>query len=209
MKKLALIFGLLVLATLALAELAVIDSSGERMELSFENKNWSLSQAGEYVSIQAPGMSSDPVIGAPRLPYLEFKVAVPYGGEIRIDLLDSRIETVQLEALLQPGPNMIEQDGIWIADYQVDPAQYRPVERPIAEPLPLASFRGYYFVPVRINAFKYDGERGLQVLQRARIQVTILGDTGVRSAPVTDKLADILLNEVVNPQQDEVLEYQL
>ncbi|PKN75119.1 MAG: hypothetical protein CVU49_04665 [Candidatus Cloacimonetes bacterium HGW-Cloacimonetes-2] len=201
MKKLVLIFGLLVIATLAVAELAVTGNSGDRLELSFENDNWSISQAGEYVSILAPGMSSEPVIGAPRLPYLEFKVAVPYGGEIRVDLLDSRFEAVQLSALLQPGPNMIEQDGIWIADYQVDQAQYRPVERPIAEPLPIASFRGYYFIPVRINAFKYDGQRGLEVLQRARIQVAILGDTGSRATPVTDKLADILMNEVVNPEQ--------
>ncbi len=201
MKHSILIF-LLVLSLSGLwASVELISSSPRELVFEYEPGEYELVEAGDFFYISAPGMNSDGIIGAPSIPYSELKVAIPPGGEISVSLLSEDYQSLPLLKPIQPVPNVVDQYGVWINNYVKNPELYTSFSHNVFELLPNGSFRGYSFVPIRINPFRYDGNTGLRVATNLRFKVTISGNTDYRSPAQTEPLAETLLSLILNPEQ--------
>ncbi len=184
-----------------MASVEMISSSPRELIFEYQPGDYELVEAGEFTSISAPGMNADELIGAPSVPYSELKVAVPPGGEISVSIVSEDYQSLALAKPLQPVPHVVDQNGIWVYNYVANPELYSTTNRQVIELLPQGSFRGYSFVPIRINPFRYDGNTGLMLATRLKLRVSISGNTEYRAPAQTEPMAEALFNHLVNPDQ--------
>ncbi|MDZ4122397.1 MAG: hypothetical protein U1C33_08235, partial [Candidatus Cloacimonadaceae bacterium] len=175
MRSATLIFLGLLVSIGCFAKVSVLESSESRMLVQYSLEDFEIALDGDFSSIVISGFGFDESIGSPLLPYNEYKLALPPSGSVSYTLLSSRSEKIALQKRLLPVPLMTERNGISQAGYQIDEALYRQQSSPPLEMLPMSVFRGYSYVPIRINPFAYDGQTTLTVMQSAIIQIDISG----------------------------------
>lgn len=187
--------------TAIFASVEMISSNSQELVFEYHPDDYEISEAGDFTVLSAQGTNTDAVIGAPAIPYAELKIAIPPGGDVLVTLLSEDYQSLPLSKALQPVPNVIDNNGIWVYEYEKNPELYSRTQRAIFETLPVSSFRGYSFVPLRINPFLYDGGTGLRIATSLRFRVEIRGNISYRSAVQVEPIAETLFGHLLNPDQ--------
>lgn len=194
---------LLLLITLAplTASMNVLERSENQILLEYRLDRYSLSREQNYIRIDASDMAYESRIGAPLLPYSETKVGIPPQGSVSVTVLSSSSRSENLAEQLLPVPEVRQGKKVSEYRYKMDETLYREDPRPLVVALEPASFRGFGFVTLQINPFAYDGARTLRVTDQLLIRVDLSGNTGYRAAPADDELAEMLMSQLLNPEQ--------
>lgn len=199
MKRLSLAALGLLLSLSLFAGIKLSSDGGSEFILEYTLNSWQLVAEGDYTRIIAEDMDYSSISGAPLLPYDEFKVALPPDGDLRFVLLSTTTEKVTLPSRLLPVPQVSLAEGISNYHYLPDETHYRESGNQILFQHNPASFRGLNFVPIRINPFIYDGQRELTLVKQATIKIEVLGNLAFKSASVIDPALELLLSQLVNP----------
>lgn len=196
------IFILLLLCTIsyAFAGIRILESSESTILLEYKLDPYNIEVEGDYTVISSATMGYQDVVGAPRIPFEEIKIGIPLGASIDINIISSRSEKHVLNARLSPVPDVIstELGSAWV--FAIDESLYRLPSSPLASALNLMSFRGYTHIPIKLSPFVYNGNRELLVTAQALIRIQINGNTATRSNPPSDELANLFLEQVINPE---------
>ncbi len=187
--------------TFLTASVTVVERSDRHLLLDFRLDGYMLTRQDGYIRIDAPGMQYNAQPGAPLLPYYETKIAIPPDGSISASLLSSSVRRETIELGLLPVPQVIAGPEMSQYLYVPDPELYRNAAGETVQTLDTAYFRGAGFMPLVVNPFGYDGDRTLTVTDQALIRVDILGSTSYRGSESGDELTDLLLDQVLNPDQ--------
>lgn len=197
--RFALILALVFLSLSGFAEVTVLTRSPSLITVSFTIDAYNLSDTGDFQALSSSEMSSRLEVGAPDIPYSELKVGIPFGAVVKTTVEQTTQERIALVKRLRPIPRVIEADGISQNLYDPDPIKYSTGSRELLVSLPVTSFRGYSFIPIEIHPFAYDGDRSLIVTREAILTIEILGETTRHTPGETDELADVILDQLINP----------
>ncbi|HNX38227.1 MAG TPA: type IX secretion system sortase PorU [Candidatus Cloacimonadota bacterium] len=197
--RFALILALVFLSLSGFAEVTVLTRSPSLITVSFTIDAYNLSDTGDFQALSSSEMSSRLEVGAPDIPYSEFKVGIPFGAVVKTTVEQTTQDRIALVKRLRPIPRVIEADGISQNLYAPDPIKYSTGSGELLVSLPVTSFRGYSFIPIEIHPFAYDGDRSLIVTREAILRIEILGETTRHTPGETDELADVILDQLINP----------
>ncbi len=201
MKRFLLAILLVCLGTAGFASVRVLQTSPNEIIIEYVLDDYRLERDGDYTHIKAASLNYPSQTGAPLLPYEEIKIAVPPEGGIDYSVLSIQSKKVRLDYDILPAPQVLSTNTGSELLYSMDRALYASKSPEFIEPLLLSSFRDYSYVPIRINSFSLQGDRELQVVEQAVIRIGIKGDVSHKSNRALDSLRDVLLNQVVNPEQ--------
>jgi hypothetical protein len=199
MKRYCLLLLAILAFSLLAARISVLSNSNNTLILKYETGTWKLNPEGDFTRLSAEEMDYSSVSGAPLLPYDEFKVAIPPGGQISCTLVNSSTESVVLPSRLIPVPYLSIKNGMSNYHYEPDETLYGNQKQALLE-LSASNFRGLSFVPVQINPFSYDGLTNLKVITEATISVKITGNVAYRSSEPKDTALEIILPQIVNAE---------
>ena len=187
--------------TLLGATVTVIQQTDSSILFEYRLDAYNLSEENGTLRIQASGMYYSSVSGSPLIPHAEVKIGIPPSGDITATILDSSVESKVLTKRLAPVPEILMVDGISDNRYTINERLYAEQPTTLLKTLPHGTYRGYGFVPLQIHPFSYDGAYNLNVTTRALIRIDILGNTGLKSPAEPDELSDLMLSDMLNPNQ--------
>ncbi|MDP2172494.1 MAG: type IX secretion system sortase PorU [Candidatus Cloacimonadaceae bacterium] len=200
--KRALIFALALIVFGSLgAEFRVLENSGNRLLIEFRLDEYRVLDQGKYTHIEIAGMAYPTLPGAPLIPDTEIKIGIPPAGMLRAEVISRQEESVMLKKRLQPAPLIRDRNGISEYEYNIDEALYLPAEQSLIQSLDAVVYRGHGFIPLRISPFRLLGGNILRVTKQAIISVQIDGNVNLRNEIRPDQLTDILLGNLINPEQ--------
>ncbi len=201
MKKLFILLTVALVSSLAFGSVRVLESSASQILLEYRLDGFELSEPGDFTLLDVSGMDYETLIGSPLLPLAEFKIGLPPGASINAVLLSSSQHQEQLSKRLLPVPEVFMNENTSEYKYQIDESLYLKGSRPLLTVLESSSFRGVGFAPLEIRPFAYDGRFGLTITEQALIRIDINGNTGFRSLPENDELAELFTAGLLNPDQ--------
>jgi hypothetical protein len=187
--------------TLLGATVTVIQQTDSSILFEYRLDAYNLSEENGTLRIQVSGMYYSSVSGFPLIPHAEVKIGIPPSGDITATILDSSVESKVLTKRLAPVPEVLMVDGISENRYTINERLYAEQPTTLLKTLPHGTYRGYGFVPLQIHPFSYDGAYNLNVTTRALIRIDILGNTGLKSPAEPDELSDLMLSDMLNPNQ--------
>lgn len=201
MKQPFLILAILALVYALPASINVLERTEQYILLEYRLDEFQLVEEGDYVRIDAKNMNYTPVSGAPLLPYSELKVGIPPSGNISVSLLSSSTQSQTLKRRLVPVPEVFMENELSAYRYLINEILYSEPAKPLLNKLEPGGYRGYSFIPLEIHPFAYDGGLNLEITQQALIRIDIAGDTGLRSPGESDDLSELILSQLLNPEQ--------
>lgn len=201
MRKLLFLVLAIFLSSTAAATLSLGDSRSDELIVEYHLGEWSLSEEGDFSRIVASEVNYPLISGAPLLPYTEFKIGLPPGGNAAISILESNVSDIRMAKPLQPVPTIRMEGGISDTRYLVNPDYYMDHPQQLISSLEMDNFRGHDFVPVIINPFKYDGKNGLKVYTYIKLKVIIEGNKSYRSTEATDPATELFQAKLINAPQ--------
>jgi len=169
--------------------------------IDYELEPWKIVTDGDYSRIVTENMDYASTSGAPLLPYDEFKIGIPPSGDVSYRILSSESSNVNLPARLIPVPEVGMIEGLSNYNYQIKPELYSVHPAEIIQKLLPVTFRGLGFVPIVVNPFSYDGDKGLKILSKASIEINLSGDIRYKHSETTDPAKEVLLGQLINAQQ--------
>lgn len=201
MKRTAFLLLVLGLTSVLIAKVSLVSQRGTELIVQYNIEPWEIVSEGDFSRIVAKNMDYSSVSGAPLIPYDEFKIGLPPSGDYSYSILESQSKTVELPSRLLPVPTISFIDGLSNYAYNADEEQYLPSRSQSLNALEQQNFRGYAYVPIQINPFNYDGNKGLQVFTSMLIRIELSGNLNFRSIEPSDAPADIMLEQFVNREQ--------
>ncbi|MBP7310466.1 MAG: hypothetical protein KA984_04185, partial [Candidatus Cloacimonetes bacterium] len=124
MRTLVIIILALFVAGTASATLSLGESRNDELIVEFRLGEWSLSEEGDFSRIVTSDVNYPLISGAPLIPYAEFKVGLPPGGNAAISILESSVSEIRMAKPLQPVPTIRMEAGISDTRYLVNPDYY-------------------------------------------------------------------------------------
>ncbi len=200
MKRVAL-FLMLFSATLLLAQSKTHEIGDNQLFIEFELPEYKLTETDDFSLLSLQGGSYPEGIGAPAIPFLEYKVGIPSGASINISISEAEYSQVTLDKRLAPLPRIGDHDGISETIYEANETLYRPINSPLYELFEEESFRELCYIPFALNPFSYDGDKELKLLNKAKILITISGNTDQKSSPPQDAMTKVGLDTFLNKNQ--------
>ncbi|MDD2332302.1 MAG: C25 family cysteine peptidase, partial [Candidatus Cloacimonetes bacterium] len=182
------------------AEIRVISQSPDQISLEYRPEAYQVLETGGFTEIRAQGMALPLEAGVPALPYSEIKVAIPPKASISVSTHTPRSKKLTLESKIKPSPRVSSRQGESGNFFEIDEASYHHSQAPLIEALEESSFRGYAFVPIIINPFRYDGNLSLETVSSVIIEIRINGDTSFTSNLAPDEPARIFLKSLINAE---------
>ena len=199
MKQVMLVIALLAVVCLLNAGISLVEKQGSSLIIEFDLGEYRFSEESGFTSIhtdQVAGASMQS--GAPSLPHFEMKIGVPPNGSAEFQILSTSSEQIRLDHRVMPVPFINGTEGVSQYDFRIDEALYNPTRQDPIEKLGVQFFRDHPYVPFIINPFVYDGNLGMEVLTKMRIQISISGDMSAKSPPREDPMAKALLSQLLN-----------
>ncbi|MBW6514704.1 MAG: type IX secretion system sortase PorU [Candidatus Syntrophosphaera sp.] len=183
------------------ASFTVVQRSENQLVVEFRLDGFTLSEQGDFIRVDAPGFDYPTISGSPLLPLAETKIGIPPGGQVSVTLLSARAREEKLAKRLLPVPLVFMGEEISEHRYEIEEALYVANQIPLLRTLDIFSYRGFDYVPLEIRPFAYDGKNALMITEQALFRIDISGNTGYRNAPPSDELAEVLLSQLLNPDQ--------
>ena len=170
--------------------------------IDFDNKDFDISEDGEFTVIKSDIADYDNIPGKYYLPYITKITAVPPGGTISYRIIDQQKKSVKINLPLQPHPELKIED-----EYSVTPVyEIRDeMNEKTSNLIEIGSkrvFRNTECVPVEIHPFQYNrNSNTLDVYTGVSIEITISGGSRSYSkGRVPDNVIDMAANNFVNPE---------
>ena len=200
MKRLTIIAILLLACGIAMAKFTVVERTGRQMIVDYSLDEYDIQDLQGFSSIMMneAGYPQEP--GQPSLPELEFKIGIPPNGNATFSLISSTQTRLILPNRLSPVPQIINRDGISDYKYEIDEELYRMADRNSIQKLEPGLFRGHSFVPFVLSPFRYDGDKTLDIMTTARLQITLQGDIDAKSPLRNDPMSTRVLQQLLNSE---------
>ncbi len=200
MKRLTIIAILLLACGIAMAKFTVIERTGRNLIVDFSLDDYDILEQQGFSSIMMNEAGYPQVPGQPSLPELEFKIGIPPNGGATYSLISSTQTRLTLPNRLIPVPRIIRLDGISDYEYEANEELYRTADKDLIQRLEPGLFRGHPFVPFVLRPFRYDGDKTLDLVTSARIQITLQGNIDAKSPKRDDPIATSVLQQLLNPE---------
>ena len=166
--------------------------------IHFTLPDFSIQSNENYSNIVSPDLNRHPETGYPDLPYREYKIAVPYNGNVQISVTSVQTEKQTLKLPIEPVPVIKRTSKVDAYSYEMNAAAYQNVRAETWAVSPIESYRYWNYVKLRIYPFSYDHKKKeLSVTRSIDLHVHINGDTEHREI-IEDKLKDAFLSDILN-----------
>ncbi|MDY0151959.1 MAG: C25 family cysteine peptidase, partial [Candidatus Cloacimonas sp.] len=191
----------LAFSALLIGKISLLSQRGAELVVEYTTEPWVLVPEGDFTRLSAQDMDYSSVSGAPLIPYDEFKIGIPPSGEFTFSILESQSSSVELPSRLLPVPAINMKDELSEYTYQADSGKYQPSRVQTVEALEKVNFRGYEFIPFKLNPFSYNGQTGLQVTTKLVIKIVLSGNLNYRASVLSDPASDIIMGQILNNEQ--------
>jgi hypothetical protein len=186
------------------AKIDILQQSAADLTVQFELPKYQLQTQGDFTAISCPELSAPTVSGAPSLPFMEYKIAVPQGGSIQVKLVSRQNEQEKLSLPVQPVPAIVP-DAKKAVDtnvYTPNPVLYKQKQAANWSVSATQQYQGMEYVILRITPFNYDdSHKILDVNKELTFQVHINGNVESHSLvpnPQTKEFMSSMLNKDAN-----------
>ncbi|MCB5252229.1 MAG: type IX secretion system sortase PorU [Candidatus Cloacimonadaceae bacterium] len=200
MKRLTIIALLVLACGFAMAKFSVVERNGRNLIVDFTLDEYEILQQQGFSSIilSQAGYPQEP--GMPSLPELEFKIGIPPDGDASYTLISSTESRITLPNRLSPVAKIIKNGGISDFEYEINEEQYRSGDKEFIQKLAPGLFRGHPFAIFVLRPFRYDGDKTVDIISSARLQITLQGNTQAKSPKRDDPMASLVLKQLLNSE---------
>jgi hypothetical protein len=183
------------------AKISVTQAKDGTYNVTWEIPQWKIGTQGNYSTVKCPGIGIPAEAGVPQLPFDECKIAIPQMGSVDVSIIRKTEEDIILEKRIIPVPELIKTETTDLYEYTINEQLYSSLSRNIISPLSAQRFRKLFFVPIQINPFIYDGDKGLKVITKIEFNVRINGNVALKDNIPMDELTAQIAKQMLNPAQ--------
>lgn len=173
-----LILLLVIFATIALvADVKMMTESSYNIRFQLDTSDFNLKTDPEFTSLQVDNLSILEDTGAPQLPQKLIYVAIPPQGSIKVNLINSDQNVINLTNPIIPTPAIFEDGEFYNFDYNINESLYKkPIELfTVGEK---TRYRHHTVVPILISPFEYSYDNSkITHYESIELEVVISGDT--------------------------------
>jgi len=190
---------------LALDQIIPLDPASSRVELLAQDAN-SLrfrvevgelqtldvqTPEGPFTRLIVPGFHHSKIEGAPELPMLNRLVEIPYGAAVRVEILETRSRSIDLDALgvthrlmpAQPSMPKNADPATWPFVYDPDAYRAEPVAQELARVVDQGSLRAVRIGRLEVSPVEYyPSENRLRVVESVEFAVVFEGGDAARES---------------------------
>jgi len=196
LKKYIILLIALYSLTLLGGEIEVVSLTPNRITIDFLVDDYTLVDEAGYSYFKSPGLGFEAEVGRPMLPQINYYIGVPANGIASVRVVESKITEQYLSKPLMPAPEVIQTEKGSELKYQINEAFYNERSLNTVQLLEPTYFRYNRVIPLLIIPVSYDYQRSkINITERLRIEIDIIGDTSVRQAQIDDlDLSSVILN---------------
>ncbi len=177
------IFLLLALIPLTLsANFNIQSTSPAKLNFNYEADFYNIYQENGFSHLQFNDFTTQHTPGKPDLPYREFCIGVPPGGEVEVIITSIEKETIKLESQLSPVPSIISSGKTSEYIYQINQELYDEQERNFIQIMERSKYRFNNIIPIRFYPVIYDQTQNeITICKSIELEIRINGDVRFRN----------------------------
>jgi len=164
------------------ANFNIQSTSPAKLNVNYEADIYNIYQENGFSHLKFNDFTTQQIPGKPDLPYREFCIGVPPGGDIEVIITSLEEETIKLESQLSPVPSIISSGKTSEYIYQINQELYDEQERNFIQIMERSKYRFNNIIPIKFYPVIYDQTQNeITICKKINFEILIEGEVSYRN----------------------------